>query len=118
MDGPETRESLLASLNSPIADEGWLEFAAIYRPLIFRVAVAKGLQYADADDLAHRGLAPLDTNHPAIVDRRLEVLEQWRMNSSETSARITPFAGHVVTGELGDEHTGIRAQGRYEILAK
>ena len=28
------------------------EFAAIYRPLVLRVAVAKGLQHADADDLA------------------------------------------------------------------
>jgi RNA polymerase sigma-70 factor (ECF subfamily) len=52
MNGPETRESLLASLNSPVADEGWREFAAIYRPLIFRVAVAKGLQHADAEDLS------------------------------------------------------------------
>ena len=62
MDGPETRESLLASLNSPIADEGWLEFAAIYRPLIFRVAVAKGLQHADADDLAQEVLAVVESS--------------------------------------------------------
>ncbi|MGI9457140.1 MAG: RNA polymerase sigma factor [Aeoliella sp.] len=57
MNGPETRESLLASLNSPLADEGWQEFAAIYRPLVFRVAVAKGLQHADAEDLTQEVLA-------------------------------------------------------------
>ena len=51
MNGPETRESLLASLNSHAADAGWQEFATIYRPLIFRVALAKGMQHADAEDL-------------------------------------------------------------------
>jgi len=60
MNGPETRESLLASLNSPVADEGWREFAAIYRPLIFRVAVAKGLQHADAEDLTQEVLAVIE----------------------------------------------------------
>ena len=48
--GPETRASLLARLNDPISDEAWREFAAIYRPLIIRVAVARGLQHADAED--------------------------------------------------------------------
>lgn len=60
MNGPETRESLLASLNSPVADEGWREFSSIYRPLIFRVALAKGLQHADADDLTQDVLAVVE----------------------------------------------------------
>lgn len=65
MNGPETRESLLASLNGTAngaggnagdrttdrQHDGWDEFTAIYRPLIYRVAVAKGLQHADAEDL-------------------------------------------------------------------
>lgn len=57
MQGPETRESLLARLGSPQSDEGWREFAAIYRPLVYRVAMAKGLQHADAEDLAQDVLA-------------------------------------------------------------
>tara|TARA_R110002072_G_scaffold179059_1_gene335068 strand:+ start:131216 stop:131815 length:600 start_codon:yes stop_codon:yes gene_type:complete len=60
MNGPETRESLLASLDSPVADESWREFAAIYRPLIFRVAVAKGLQHADAEDLTQEALTAVE----------------------------------------------------------
>ncbi|GAA4453111.1 sigma-70 family RNA polymerase sigma factor [Novipirellula rosea] len=52
MQGPETRASLLVSLNDPASEEAWNEFAAIYRPLVIRVAQANGLQYADADDLA------------------------------------------------------------------
>jgi RNA polymerase sigma factor (sigma-70 family) len=70
MQGPETRESLLARLNSPQSDEGWCEFAAIYRPLVYRVARAKGLQHADAEDLTQDVLAvverSLDRFDPAI----------------------------------------------------
>jgi RNA polymerase sigma-70 factor (ECF subfamily) len=56
MKGPETRETLLARLNSPRSEESWREFAAIYRPLVYRVAKAKGLQHADADVLAQQVL--------------------------------------------------------------
>ena len=31
--------------------ESWREFASIYEPLVHRIAIAKGLQRADADDL-------------------------------------------------------------------
>jgi len=64
MQGPETRESLLASLSSPRSDEGWQEFALIYRPLVYRVAVARGLQHAYAEDLAQDVLV--------IVEKSLE----------------------------------------------
>ena len=60
MNGPETRESLLASLKGPVAGERWREFAAIYRPLIFRVAVAKGLQHADTEDLTQEVMAVVE----------------------------------------------------------
>ena len=49
---PETRASLLVSLSDPASQEAWTEFATIYRPIIVRVAQARGLQHADADDLA------------------------------------------------------------------
>jgi RNA polymerase sigma-70 factor (ECF subfamily) len=57
LQGPETRASLIASLNDPASEEAWQEFAAVYRPLVMRVALAKGLQHADADDLAQDVLA-------------------------------------------------------------
>ena len=57
MQGPETRASLIASLNEPASEEAWAEFAAIYRPLIIRVATTRGLQYADAEDLAQETMA-------------------------------------------------------------
>ena len=57
MQGPETRASLIGKLCDPAADEAWTEFAGLYRPLVIRVARAKGLQYADAEDLAQDVLA-------------------------------------------------------------
>mgnify|MGYP001954816358 CR=1 FL=1 len=70
MQGPKTRESLLAKLSNPHCDEGWREFAMIYRPLIYRVAVSKGLQHADAEDLAQDVLVKveksLDSYDPAL----------------------------------------------------
>lgn len=64
MQGPETRETLLARLNSPRSEEGWREFAAIYCPLVYRVAKAKGLQHVDAEDLTQDVLA--------VVERSLD----------------------------------------------
>ena len=52
MQGPETRASLIGRLGDPASTEAWAEFTEIYRPLVVRVARAKGLQHADADDLA------------------------------------------------------------------
>jgi RNA polymerase sigma factor (sigma-70 family) len=57
LQGPETRLSLLAKLNDPASEEAWAEFASIYRPLVYRVARAKGLQHADAEDMAQQVLA-------------------------------------------------------------
>ena len=60
MQGPKTRMSFLASLNNQASHEAWAEFAAIYRPLIIRVARVKGLQDADAEDLAQDVMARVE----------------------------------------------------------
>lgn len=49
---PETRESLLIQLRDTENREWWYEFAAIYRPMVYRMARRRGLQDADAQDLA------------------------------------------------------------------
>ena len=51
-DSPATRQSLLVRLRDPKDGQAWAEFVAIYSPLIDRLARAKGLQAADAADLA------------------------------------------------------------------
>jgi RNA polymerase sigma-70 factor (ECF subfamily) len=49
---PTTRNSLLVRLKDPRDEQAWAEFVAIYGPLIDRVARARGLQSADAADIA------------------------------------------------------------------
>ena len=48
---PDTRKSLLVRLADPTQGQAWEEFVAIYEPLIYRLARAKGLQHADAQDM-------------------------------------------------------------------
>lgn len=53
---PETRDSLILQVKDPGNREAWEEFAQIYRPVIRRIAIARGLQDADAQDLAQHVL--------------------------------------------------------------
>lgn len=53
---PETRESLLVQVRSPANREAWDQFALLYRPVIYRLARLRGLQDADAQDLAQQVL--------------------------------------------------------------
>ncbi|QEH37682.1 RNA polymerase sigma factor CnrH [Aquisphaera giovannonii] len=52
IESPLTRQSLLVRLKDPADGRAWGEFVAIYAPLIDRLARARGLQEADAADLA------------------------------------------------------------------
>jgi RNA polymerase sigma-70 factor (ECF subfamily) len=52
VDSPATRQSLLVRLRDPQDGQAWAEFVEIYAPLIERLARARGLQQADAADLA------------------------------------------------------------------
>src|SRR5262245_55447033 len=56
-DSPETNASLLVRLKDSADDAAWAEFTEIYRPLICRLARARGFQHADAEDLAQQVLA-------------------------------------------------------------
>ncbi len=51
-DFPETRNSLLLKLRDPADSESWQEFVAVYRPVVYRMARRRGMQDADAQDLA------------------------------------------------------------------
>jgi RNA polymerase sigma factor (sigma-70 family) len=52
----ETRLSLIARLSDHEDAEAWGEFVAIYVPLLYRLARQKGLQHADAEELAQEVL--------------------------------------------------------------
>ena len=49
---PSTRASLLVRLRDPQDERAWGEFLEIYEPLVYRLARCRGLQDADAADLA------------------------------------------------------------------
>jgi RNA polymerase sigma factor (sigma-70 family) len=71
----DTRRSLLARLQHN--DEGsWAEFTTIYQPAIFRLAMKKGLQHADALNVAQDVLAKV---HQSI--------ESWDPDASKGSFR-------------------------------
>ena len=53
---PETRASLLIRVRDPADQEAWHEFVEIYRPIILRLARQKGMQEADAEDVAQEVL--------------------------------------------------------------
>ncbi len=53
---PETRESLLVQVQDPANRDAWEQFARLYRPVIVRLAIARGLQHADAQDLSQQVL--------------------------------------------------------------
>ena len=48
---PTTRYSLLLRIQDPQNHAAWVEFLAIYEPLVYRLARRRGLQDADARDL-------------------------------------------------------------------
>lgn len=49
---PETDDSLIARVKDPANEAAWIEFLAIYQPVVLRMARNRGLQPTDADDLA------------------------------------------------------------------
>jgi RNA polymerase sigma-70 factor, ECF subfamily len=49
---PDTRPSILLRLSDRSDQEAWQIFESVYRPIIFRAARARGLQDADACDVA------------------------------------------------------------------
>lgn len=52
MTAPETRSSLLVKLREPQDQQAWGEFVEFYLPLILRLAKQRGLQEADAREVA------------------------------------------------------------------
>lgn len=53
---PETQASLLVSIRDPANEQAWSTFCELYRPVVYRMARRRGLQDADAQDLAQRVL--------------------------------------------------------------
>jgi RNA polymerase sigma factor (sigma-70 family) len=79
---PETRASLLIRVRDPADQAAWHEFVEIYRPVILRLARQKGMQEADADDVAQEVLAAV----AKAVERR---------EHDPKRAKFRTWLGHV-----------------------
>lgn len=74
---PDTNESLIARVKDPRDAAAWSEFLAIYRPVVYRLARSRGLQHADAEDLAQQVFMSI-----------ARAFERW-----EPGADMPPFRG-------------------------
>jgi RNA polymerase sigma-70 factor (ECF subfamily) len=59
MPAPETRASLLLRIRDPLDRDAWEEFSALYRPVVMEMARGRGMQNADAEDLAQHVLVAI-----------------------------------------------------------
>ncbi|GAA4453124.1 sigma-70 family RNA polymerase sigma factor [Novipirellula rosea] len=106
MQDPETRASLIAGLTDPAAEEVWAEFVGIYRPLIYRVARAKGLQDADAEDVTQavfgrvqRAIASFESQGPGSFRRWLYAITRNLVVTELTRGPFSGRRGPVATGD-------------------
>lgn len=53
---PDTNQSLIVRVRDPSNRTAWDQFEQIYRPVIFRIARARGMQHCDALDLVQQVL--------------------------------------------------------------
>jgi RNA polymerase sigma-70 factor, ECF subfamily len=51
---PDTRESLILMIRDPRDAVAWEQFLAIYHPIVLRLIRRRGLQHADAEDIAQQ----------------------------------------------------------------
>ncbi|MSR57655.1 MAG: sigma-70 family RNA polymerase sigma factor [Planctomycetaceae bacterium] len=79
--------SLLLRLKDRADDEAWFEFTEIYRPVVFRIACRKGLQPADADDLAQQVLSAV-----------ARTIDRWQVDPAR--ARFRTWLGRVATNAI------------------
>lgn len=102
MSQPVTRPSLLLRLHDHTDVEAWDEFVTLYRPVILRVAAAKGLQHADADDLAQQVLisvaGAIDRFDPFRPDAKFRT---WLRRIAE-NATLNALRQKSTQGTLGD----------------
>jgi RNA polymerase sigma-70 factor (ECF subfamily) len=61
---PETRDSLLIRVADARDQVAWEQFARIYRPVVYNVARSRGLQDADAQDVAQQVLVSVSKALP------------------------------------------------------
>jgi len=73
---PQTRTSLILRLRNPEDLRAWQEFVEIYQPVIHSLALKRGLQSADADDVTQE-----------VLSRVAGAIGEWDPDSGKGSFR-------------------------------
>ena len=76
MNLPDTRESLILRVRDSEDRDAWDQFSQIYRPVICRLAAKKGMQAADAEDLAQQVLVSVS-----------RAIERWEPDAERAKFR-------------------------------
>lgn len=96
-DMPDTQDSLIAQLQDASNAAAWESFALIYRPVVYRLARARGLQHADADDLS--SISQMDIEQTAIPPQITQVLEA--LHPTDGPAMLGRLGGYEISGAIG-----------------
>jgi len=100
-ESPETRLTLIVRLKDRDDQAAWGEFLEIYQPLVYRLAVAKGLQHADAEDVAQQ-----------VFESVARAVDGWQPDEGRARFRtwLTTIARHAILNALS-RRTPDRASG-------
>lgn len=109
---PQTRHSLILRIRNREDADSWREFVSIYEPVIYRVAVRRGMQHADAMELVQRVLLAVaravDRFQP---DTNRAKFRTWlfRITHNEFCKQYQSTCKHTASGDsavhrLLDEH--------------
>jgi RNA polymerase sigma-70 factor (ECF subfamily) len=90
-DFPETNLSLIARVQELGDGASWLEFLAIYQPVVFRMARRRGLQDADAQDVIQQVFLSISRS-----------ISGWKVRAGQPPFRawLTTIARNAITKAL------------------
>lgn len=90
-ESPETRLSLIVRLKDGRDREAWGEFLEIYRPLVYRLAQAKGLQHADVEDIVQQ-----------VFGSVARAVDRWQPDAERATFRtwLTTIARNAIVNAL------------------
>lgn len=88
---PETSQSLIARVKDPADDVAWGEFLGIYQPVVYRMAKRRGMQDADAQDVAQQVFLSIAT-----------AIQRWTPGDGRPPFRawLTTIARNAITKAL------------------